>query len=172
LDRGTEGLILAAKNYAALRDMNEIIRTDLLLKTYYCITSGIPKKGRFKAYLKHFEKDNKVVIKPFAQNGYKEIITDIDVINAKSPLALCKIGLITGRTHQIRAHLAFLGTPVLGDIKYGSIKMNERYKMKAQCLCAVSVEFKNIPPENVLHYLQNKKIELIEPEILKVFNNL
>ncbi|MEG0616204.1 MAG: RluA family pseudouridine synthase, partial [Oscillospiraceae bacterium] len=93
-------------------------------------------------------------------------------INSKSTLAICKIGLITGRTHQIRAHLAFLGTPVLGDIKYGSIKMNERYKMKTQCLCAVSVEFKNIPPENVLHYLQNKKIELIEPEILKVFNNL
>lgn len=56
IDRGTEGLVLAAKNHAALRDMNELIRRDLLQKEYYCITAGVPPKGRHTAYLRHFEK--------------------------------------------------------------------------------------------------------------------
>ena len=62
LDRGTEGLVIAAKNYAALRDMNEIIRTDLLKKEYYTITVGIPQSGRFTAWWEHDEKNNKVSI--------------------------------------------------------------------------------------------------------------
>ena len=62
LDRGTEGLVIAAKSYAALRDMNEIIRTDLLKKEYYTITVGIPQSGRFTAWWEHDEKNNKVSI--------------------------------------------------------------------------------------------------------------
>ena len=62
LDRGTEGLVIAAKSYTALRDMNEIIRTDLLKKEYYTITVGIPQSGRFTAWWEHDEKNNKVSI--------------------------------------------------------------------------------------------------------------
>ena len=117
LDRGTEGLVIAAKSYAALRDMNEIIRTA-------------------------------------------------------GPFALCKIGLITGRTHQIRAHLAYLGKPVLGDIKYGNRKMNERTGAKTQALCAVRISFLDIPEENTLHYLSGKVIKLKDPQIVKQFDAL
>ena len=129
LDRGTEGLVIAAKSYAALRDMNEIIRTDLLKKEYYTITVGIPQSGRFTAWWEHDEKNNKVSIHAHQSQDErrKQIITDVDVLRTAGPFALCKIGLITGRTHQIRAHLAYLGKPVLGDIKYGNRKMERAH---------------------------------------------
>lgn len=88
LDRGTEGLVIAAKSYAALRDMNEIIRTDLLKKEYYTITVGIPQSGRFTAWWEHDEKNNKVSIHAHqAQDGHrKQIITDVDVLRTAGPL--------------------------------------------------------------------------------------
>lgn len=174
LDRGTEGLVIAAKNYAALRDMNEIIRTDLLKKEYYTITVGIPKSGRFTAWWEHDEKLNKVRIHAHedAAGNYKKIITDVDVLQTAGPFALCKIGLITGRTHQIRAHLAFLGRPVLGDIKYGNRKMNEKTGTKTQALCAVRVSFLDIPESSTLHYLTGKVIKLKDPAIVQQFTAL
>lgn len=172
IDRGTEGLVIAAKNYAALRDMNAIIRSDLLCKEYYCITAGIPPKGRHIAYLKHFEKNNKVTVRKEPAPEYKQIITDVTICKTKGPFALCRIGLVTGRTHQIRAHLSFLGAPVLGDIKYGNRKLNERCGYKTQALCAASVTFREIPDDNVLSYLSGRTIALESPEILKSFEAL
>ena len=174
LDRGTEGLVIAAKNYAALRDMNEIIRTDLLKKEYYTITVGIPQSGRFTAWWEHDEKNNKVSIHAHQSQDErrKQIITDVDVLRTAGPFALCKIGLVTGRTHQIRAHLAYLGKPVLGDIKYGNRKMNERTGTRTQALCAVRISFLDIPEENTLHYLTGKVIKLKDPQIVKQFDAL
>ena len=174
LDRGTEGLVIAAKSYTALRDMNEIIRTDLLKKEYYTITVGIPQSGRFTAWWEHDEKNNKVSIHAHQSQDErrKQIITDVDVLRTAGPFALCRIGLITGRTHQIRAHLAYLGRPVLGDIKYGNRKMNERTDTKTQALCAVRVSFLDIPEENSLHYLSGKVIKLKDPQIVKQFDAL
>ena len=174
LDRGTEGLVIAAKSYTALRDMNEIIRTDLLKKEYYTITVGIPQSGRFTAWWEHDEKNNKVSIHAHQSQDErrKQIITDVDVLRTAGPFALCKIGLVTGRTHQIRAHLAYLGRPVLGDIKYGNRKMNERTGTKTQALCAVRVTFLDIPEENTLHYLSGKVVKLKDPQIVKQFDAL
>ena len=174
LDRGTEGLVIAAKSYAALRDMNEIIRTDLLKKEYYTITVGIPQSGRFTAWWEHDEKNNKVSIHAHQSQDErrKQIITDVDVLRTAGPFALCKIGLVTGRTHQIRAHLAYLGKPVLGDIKYGNRKMNERTGTKTQALCAVRISFLDVPEENTLHYLSGKVIKLKDPQILQQFDAL
>ena len=174
LDRGTEGLVIAAKSYTALRDMNEIIRTDLLKKEYYTITVGIPQSGRFTAWWEHDEKNNKVSIHAHQSQDErrKQIITDVDVLRTAGPFALCKIGLVTGRTHQIRAHLAYLGRPVLGDIKYGNRKMNERTGTKTQALCAVRITFLDIPEENTLHYLSGKVVKLKDPQIIKQFDAL
>ena len=168
------GLVIAAKSYAALRDMNEIIRTDLLKKEYYTITVGIPQSGRFTAWWEHDEKNNKVSIHAHQSQDErrKQIITDVDVLRTAGPFALCRIGLITGRTHQIRAHLAYLGKPVLGDIKYGNRKMNERTGTKTQALCAVRISFLDIPEENTLHYLSGKVIKLKDPQIVKQFDAL
>ena len=172
LDRGTEGLVLAAKTYPALRDMNEIIREDLLHKEYLTITCGVPPQGRHLAYLRHSEKNNKVTVIPSPAPGYKEIITRVEVLKKQGPFSLCRIGLITGRTHQIRAHLAFLGAPVLGDIKYGNRKLNERTGKKSQELCAVAVRFEQIPVQNSLAYLSGREIELTRPGIEARFEEL
>ena len=172
LDRGTEGLVLAAKTYTALRDLNAIIRDDLMKKEYLTITVGAPPAGRHIAWLQHNEKTNKVRIHARAGDGYKQIITDVTVIRQTGPFALCRIGLVTGRTHQIRAHLAYLGHPVLGDIKYGNRKMNERTGLKTQALCAQRLTFGRIPEENTLHYLSGRVIKLDAPSILHVFDKV
>ena len=172
LDRGTEGLVLAAKSYAALRDLNAIIRDDMMKKEYLTITVGAPPQGRFVAWLQHSEKNNKVHIHARESEGYKQIITEVTVIRQAGPFALCRIGLITGRTHQIRAHLAYLGHPVLGDIKYGNHKMNERTGLKTQALCAQRLTFGRIPEENTLQYLSGRVIKLNDPEIVKTYERL
>ena len=172
LDRGTEGLVLAAKTSAALRDLNGIIRDDLMKKEYLTITVGAPPAGRHIAWLQHNEKTNKVRIHARAGDGYKQIITDVTVIRQAGPFALCRIGRVTGRTHQIRAHLAYLGHPVLGDSKYGNRKMNERTGLKTQALCAQRLTFGHIPPENSLHYLSGRVIKLDKPEIVAQFDLL
>ena len=172
---GDANLVDAFTQYLAQKgDMNEIIRTDLLKKEYYTITVGIPQSGRFTAWWEHDEKNNKVSIHAHQSQDErrKQIITDVDVLRTAGPFALCRIGLITGRTHQIRAHLAYLGKPVLGDIKYGNRKMNERTGTKTQALCAVRISFLDIPEENTLHYLSGKVIKLKEPQIVKQFDAL
>ena len=172
LDRGTEGLVIAAKSYAALRDMNAIIRDNQMKKEYLTITVGTPPAGRHIAWLQHSEKNNKVRIHAREAEGYKQIITEVTPIRQNGPFTLCRIGLITGRTHQIRAHLAYLGHPVLGDIKYGNRKMNERCGQKTQALCAYRLSFLQIPPENTLSRLSGLVVKLPEPAILQLYESL
>ena len=172
LDRGTEGLVIAAKSYAALRDMNAIIRDNQMKKEYLTITVGTPPAGRHIAWLQHSEKNNKVRIHAREADGYKQIITEVTPIRQNGPFTLCRIGLITGRTHQIRAHLAYLGHPVLGDIKYGNRKMNERTGLKTQALCAQRLTFDRIPQENILHELSGRVIKLEDPAIVRQFDAL
>ena len=172
LDRGTEGLVIAAKSYAALRDMNAIIRDNQMKKEYLTITVGTPPAGRHVAWLQHSEKSNKVRIHAREAEGYKQIITEVTPIRQNGPFTLCRIGLITGRTHQIRAHLAYLGHPVLGDIKYGNRKMNERTGLKTQALCAQRLTFDRIPQDNILHELSGRVIKLEDPAIVRQFDAL
>ena len=90
LDRGTEGLVVAAKTAAALREMNRIIRDNEVHKEYLTITCGVPPKGRHTAWLRHDERTNKVTVRPAAAEGYKEIITQVSVERTVGPFALCR----------------------------------------------------------------------------------
>ncbi len=173
LDRGTSGIVIAAKNYTALKCMNELIRENLVTKKYMCITFGIPREGVHTAYLKHSEKTNKVHIISTQKEGYKNIITGVKILQKNGAFCLCEIDLITGRTHQIRAHLTYLGAPILGDIKYGNRKINEKLGAKTQELCAYKFGFcSDIPKENVLHYLKEHVIEVEKPEVLLAFEKI
>ena len=138
IDRNTEGLVIAAKTAAALRDMNAAIRDRKVHKHYLTITAApLPKNhGICKAWLKKGDRQVTVSDKP-ADSTWKQIVTEYRVLAQHGQRQLVQITLHTGRTHQIRAHLAFLGAPVLGDPKYGSIPSNE----ENQCLCAWSLSF-------------------------------
>ena len=170
LDRNTSGLVIAAKNAASLREINRLIREDKIHKSYLCITTSSPpkKQDTLKAY--HIKPQNGKTVKISSRKlgGYKEIITGYNVLSRKDNLCLVKIDLITGRTHQIRAHMAFVGAPLLGDDKYGKPDINRKYNAKYQQLCAYKLVFE---PENdsFLGYLSGKRFTCELPQFVKRF---
>ena len=168
IDQGTEGIVIAAKNYHALADMNEIIRENMLIKKYVTVTKKAVN-GRYTAYLTRDKQTKKVTVTPRpVNNESKDIITGFETIESKNGFNLIECSLITGRTHQIRAHLAYLGAGILGDKKYG---ISDK-KLESQLLCAYKLSFENIPEENVLAYLSNKEFSLADSFVHQYFNNL
>lgn len=136
LDRNTSGLVIAAKNAESLRFINEKIRLREIKKYYLCMVEGIlkDKKGVLTGSLKRGDK--KVSI---AENGDgKEIVTAYEVLEESGNYSKVKVELITGRTHQIRAHFAHFGHPLRGDTKYGA-KHDKTFRFQA--LCSYSLEF-------------------------------
>ena len=142
LDRNTEGLIIGAKNAEALRCMNEKIRAGEVTKQYHCITVGIPPEPEaiLTAYHRR-EEGKKAEISEQMQPGFHCIRTRYEVLSSHDGLALLRVTLYTGRTHQIRAHLGFVGYPILGDAKYGNPDANRKHKAPHQLLAASALQF-------------------------------
>lgn len=162
IDRNTGGIVIAAKNAAALREMNEKIRNDELRKFYYCAVHGhLPKRSdTLHAYLWKDAARNEVTISDTRKPGYKEIITKYRVLNETPTASLLEVELVTGRTHQIRAHLAHIGHPLLGDGKYGINRTDRAQGYKFQALYAYRLQFRFRDRGGVLGYLDGKTVEL------------
>ena len=131
LDRNTSGLLTAGKSIRGLQQMAELLKDRTLKKYYLCIVKGkVTKNRHLKGYLKKDPGSNKVEIhtKPF--EGADFIETSYIPLKTAEEATLLQVHLITGRSHQIRAHLASIGHPVLGDYKYGDRNVNQFLKSR------------------------------------------
>ena len=168
IDRNTGGIVIAAKNAESLRVMNEKIKNNMLTKTYVCLVHGVPtpRKATLHAYLRKNSKDNLVEVRDKEFAGSKEIITVYRVLNTYgNEKALLEVDLITGRTHQIRAHMAHIGHSLVGDGKYGVNRNDKAKGYKYQALYAYKLYFKSSENDNILSYLEGKTFKLDESDI-------
>ncbi|MEN2774978.1 RluA family pseudouridine synthase [Acetivibrio clariflavus] len=177
LDRNTGGLVIIAKNNEALKIMLEKIRKKEIKKYYQCIVRGIPEKNSatLKAFLEKDERKSRVYINSYKTKNSLEIITKyktlsvIENLTANEKGSLLEVELITGRTHQIRAHMAYIGHPIVGDSKYGDNNLNRALKLKYQALWAYKIKFEFSKTSGILSYLNGKKFE-IEPNFSNIIH--
>jgi len=162
IDRNTTGLVLFAKNEEALSILEEKIKNNEITKIYRCTILGKMPKDRdtLKDYLFKDSKKSIVYISNTKKTGYSEIITKYKTISSNKETSLLEVELITGKTHQIRAHLAFKGHPILGDGKYGDNEINKKYKKKFQELTAFKLIFTFKTDAGILNYLKDKEVIL------------
>lgn len=144
LDKNTGGIVIAAKNAKTLRVINEKIRNSEIEKKYLCVADGIlePKTALLTAYHKKDAKLNKVYIFDTPGKDLKQIQTHYHVLKEKPGKSLVEITLITGRTHQIRAHFAHIGHPLMGDKKYNPNLNSTGYKYQALYAYKLTFSFK------------------------------
>ena len=143
LDTGTSGLVLLAKNSAAEAFLTAAIKARDIEKRYLCVTFGRPNPpaALLRDYLLKDAERGIVRITDTTAGGAKEVITGYETLAVSGRLALLEVELVTGRTHQIRAHLAHIGCPILGDSKYGNNAANRELRFKYQALCAWELRF-------------------------------
>ena len=159
IDRNTAGIVIAAKNAEALREMNAVIKERELTKKYLCAVNGVPfkKEDTLKGYLFKNSKTNTVTVYSEQKRGSKEIKTKYRVISSKNGISLLEVELLTGRTHQIRAHLSSIGHPLLGDGKYGINKEARKDGYKFQALCSYYLSFNT---KGFFSYLNGKEFRV------------
>jgi len=166
LDRNTGGIVIIAKNAVSLKVLLEAIKNKSIKKYYQCIVHGVPSKknAELHDYLTKDERKSRVFISNTKTPGALEIITRYKVLSEDNNSSRLEVELVTGRTHQIRAHLAYIGHPIIGDGKYGTNETNRSSSFKFQALWAYKVKFE-FKEQNHLYYLNNRIFE-VEPEFV------
>lgn len=166
LDRNTTGLVLFAKNEESLNILLDKFKYHEIEKHYKATVYGIPKvkKAKLEAFLFKDSKKSLVYISNEPKKGYQKIITSYEVIkeDKKQNISVLDVKLETGRTHQIRAHLAYIGFPIIGDGKYGKNEINKKFDKKTQLLESYRLKFNFSSPGGILSYLNGKVIKRLK----------
>ena len=164
LDYNTGGIVVFSRTNAAREQLEAAFRDRTVRKFYRCLVWGQPKQGagRFKAYLKKDSKAARVTIYDHNVPGSLPIETAYAMLDSCLEYSLLEVELITGRTHQIRAHLAHLGYPICGDDRYGDREKNKRWKVTRQQLWSTRIEF-TFKHGTPLAYLDGRKFS-VSPE--------
>ena len=164
LDRNTTGLLLFAQNEEALNILLDKFKNKEIEKHYLAKVYGIPKK-KYEELTAYLFKDNKkalVYISDTPKIGYVKIQTSYTLVekNENENYSILDIELHTGKTHQIRAHLAHIGLPIIGDGKYGINEINKHFGYKSQQLCSYILKFNFVTDSGILNYLNGREIKL------------
>lgn len=164
IDRNTGGIVIAAKNAESLRILCDKIKYREIEKKYLAVIHGVPKKKSdlLEGYLEKNEDKNKVFLKSGKTDSSLTIKTRYTVLESHAGLSLVEVELLTGRTHQIRAHMASIGHPLLGDGKYGKSAADKKMGFDKQALYSYSLKFDFKTDAGILNYLNGKRFTVKE----------
>ena len=164
IDRNTGGIVIAAKNAESLRILCDKIKYREIEKKYLAVIHGVPKKKTdlLEGYLEKNEEKNKVFLKSGKTDSSLTIKTRYTVLESHAGLSLVEVELLTGRTHQIRAHMASIGHPLLGDGKYGKSSADKKMGFDKQALYSYSLKFDFKTDAGILNYLNGKRFTVKE----------